>query len=115
MCLAATVVVRAEENHAAETLKFESDNNPDGSHAYAYETSNGISAQETGANGESAGSFKWTSPEGELIEISYTAGADGYVPVGNVVPVAPEIPAHVLRLVEWLQAHPSDDDGSYKP
>lgn len=55
------------------------------------------------------------SPEGQTIEIAYTAGVDGYVAVGDAVPVAPEIPAHVVRLIEYLAAHPNDDDGSYKP
>lgn len=105
----------AESDHEAEVLKFESDNNPDGSYAYAYETSNGIAAQEAGVGGEQAtGNFKWLSPEGQTIDIQYTAGPNGYVPAGDALPVAPEIPAHVVRLIEYLASHPNDDDGSYK-
>lgn len=111
MCVA--VVLCGDES--AEVLKFESDNNPDGSYQYQYETSNGISGQESGVGGESAtGEFKWISPEGTPVEIQYVADAEGYRATGDAVPVGPAVPAHVARLLEWIATHPSDDDGSYK-
>lgn len=117
MAIVAVVHCAPVDETTTETLKQESDNNPDGSYAYAYETSNGISAQESGLGGERAvGGYKWISPEGETIDIQYVADAEGgYRATGAAIPVAPETPAHVLRLVEYLAAHPNDDDGSYKP
>lgn len=114
--VAAVVMAQSEADKLAEVIKLEADNNPDGSYAFAYETSNGIAAQESGIGGEQAtGGFKWISPEGQTIDIQYTAGPNGYVPTGDAIPVAPEVPAHVARLVEYLAAHPNNDDGSYKP
>lgn len=63
------------------------------------------------ANGE----IRYTAADGTPIELTYVADENGFQPKGDHLPVAPEVPPHVLRLVEWLEAHPSDDDGSYKP
>lgn len=119
----------------AETLKFESvssvnifyyygllynsllfdfqDNNPDGTYAFSYETSNGIAGQESGVGGVSAtGEAKWVADDGTPIQFSYVANEGGFQPTGDHIPQAPP---HIARLIEWLEAHPSDDDGSYKP
>lgn len=68
----------------AETLRNEAVVNPD-SFNYAYETSNGINAKSEGQlkqiGGEQGitaqGSYGYTSPEGEKIELSYVADENG--------------------------------------
>ncbi|XP_018580264.1 larval cuticle protein LCP-22-like [Anoplophora glabripennis] len=75
-------------------LRSENDIYPDGSYKYAYDTENGISAQENGQPSNSGpdagtaaqGSFQYTSPEGILVQIQYIADENGFQPVGNVLP-----------------------------
>lgn len=94
----------------AETLRSSSDILPDGQYNYEYETNNGIVAKESGLAAKSVqGSFGWTSPEGTPVQITYVADENGYQPTGNVLPVAPETPAHVLRLVQYLNSVPSQE------
>ncbi|CAH1999031.1 unnamed protein product [Acanthoscelides obtectus] len=69
---------------------LKADNQPnagDGTYSYSYETSNGISAQESGTGAVGAeGGYSYTSPEGEVISVRYTADADGFHPVGSHIP-----------------------------
>lgn len=113
------------------------DNNPnqgDGSYSYAYETGNGIQAQEQGylkgaggAAGEAQtaqGSFSYTGPDGARYAISYTADENGFRPVGAHLPTPPPIPDAILRSIEQNRADGSlgggfrdgsGDDGQYRP
>lgn len=38
---------------------------------------------------EKTGKYSYISPEGKLIQISYTADKNGFHPVGDAIPVAP--------------------------
>ncbi|KAL7039896.1 hypothetical protein ACKWTF_000167 [Chironomus riparius] len=67
-------------------LRQEQEINPDGSYKYAYETGNGIIAEEeghienVGAENEgmvARGKYSYTSPEGELIEVIWEADENG--------------------------------------
>jgi hypothetical protein len=73
---------------------------------YAYETGNGIQAEEKGhlknagsANeAESAeGSFSYTGPDGQRYSIQYVADEFGFRPVGAHLPTPPPIPEAILR------------------
>lgn len=89
--------------------------NPDGSYSYRYDTSNGISAQESGVGGVSAiGGYHYTSPNGEPVIVTYIADDNGYQPQSDLLPQVPPVPEHVIRLLQWLAKNPSEDDGSYK-
>lgn len=80
---------------------------------YSYETENGISATQQGApkqiDKEVAvvvqGNYQYDSPDG-LIKIEYVADENGYQPSGNVLPTPPPIPAAIVRLLEYIAAHP---------
>lgn len=74
-------VALADVSHLDTVVRFDSVVNPD-SYQYAYETSKGIKAEESGnlKNAgseqeaiEAKGSFSYTSPEGENIALSYIA------------------------------------------
>lgn len=80
---------------AARILRNDATINPDGSYAYAYETENGIAAQEQGQPkafnnqqvGEAVqGSFQYTSPEGIPIQLQYVADENGFQPQGSHLP-----------------------------
>lgn len=71
----------------AQILRSDIEVNPD-SFQYAYQTSNGIAAEEVGQSkqiGQEApivtqGQFSYTSPEGEPISLSYIADENGFQP-----------------------------------
>lgn len=77
----------------AQILRNDQEVNPDSFH-YAYETSNGIQAQEAGQLRQigrdaaivTQGSYSYVSPEGEPVSISYIADENGYQPTGSHIP-----------------------------
>lgn len=92
---------------------FRLDNNPnqgDGSYSYAYETGNGIAAQERGflkgigpeGAQEADGSFSYTAPDGQRISLQYVADENGFRPVGSHLPTPPPIPDAILRYSLFL-------------
>ncbi|XP_066254880.1 endocuticle structural glycoprotein SgAbd-3-like [Euwallacea similis] len=99
----------------AQVLRLESDITPEGSYQYAYETDNGISAQEQGniqpqgpeqATKSVSGQFQFLTPENEQIQISYVADENGYQPTGNALPTPPPIPLAIQKALEYIAAHP---------
>lgn len=95
------------EDVHAETIKFESDMDAEGNYNYAFETSNGITAQEKGTGGQYAkGGYAYYSPEGELIQMSYVADENGFQPSGSHLPTPPPIPAAILKSLEYIRTHP---------
>ncbi|XP_022814059.1 larval cuticle protein LCP-17-like [Spodoptera litura] len=88
---------------------------PQGDYKFSYETGNGIYGQGAGvlknANSEypyleASGSIKYTSPEGQPIELSFVADENGYKPSGSHLPVPPAIPEAIVRSLEYIAAHP---------
>ncbi|XP_049822472.1 endocuticle structural glycoprotein SgAbd-2 isoform X2 [Aethina tumida] len=88
-------------------LRQESDITPEGSYKWAYETGNGISAQEQGQGGVSAqGNFAFTSLEGVPVAIQYVADENGFQPSGDSIPQPPPIPEDILKSIAWNEAQP---------
>lgn len=93
-----------------QTVRSVNNINENGQYEWAYETDSGTAVQETGVGGQSAqGSMRWISPEGQQIKITYTADENGYHPSGSAIPVAPEVPAAIVRAIEWARTHPYDE------
>ncbi|XP_033158462.1 larval cuticle protein 4-like [Drosophila mauritiana] len=91
----------------AYITKFDSYIQPEGDYNYQYETSNGIAAAETGnLRNDATGEFSWSSPEGQLVKISYVAGENGYQPQGDLLPTPPPIPDAILKSLEYIRTHP---------
>ncbi|KXJ70777.1 hypothetical protein RP20_CCG022514, partial [Aedes albopictus] len=98
-------------------ISYENVNNGDGSYKFSYETGNGIKAQEQGdvknKGSENQiqtvqGSFSYTSPEGQVISLTYVADENGFVPQGDHLPTPPPIPEEVLKAQqEHAAAHAS--------
>lgn len=99
-------------NEEANVLRNDAEVNVD-SFKYAYEFDNSIKAEQQGqlksqdtwlVNGQ----YSYTSPEGEKISLQYTADENGYrVDASNpALPTPPPIPDHILRAIEYINAHP---------
>lgn len=87
---------------AAPVVRSVSDIHPDGQYSWEYETGNGIVAKESGLAAHSVqGAYQYVSPDGTPISLTYVADENGYQPIGAHLPVAPEMPAHILRALEW--------------
>ncbi|KAF7263788.1 hypothetical protein GWI33_001135 [Rhynchophorus ferrugineus] len=91
-------------------LRSYSDIKPDGSYRYSYQTENGIVAQErgyqrylpSGAGTVARGSYRYTSPEGRPIVVSYVADQNGFHPISSALPTPPPVPAAILRALEYI-------------
>lgn len=97
--------------------------NFDGTYQSAFETGNGISAQESGSlknagnkdaeAEEVQGSVKYTAPDGTAIQLQYLANENGFQPQGSHLPVAPTpppIPPAIARALDWIAAHPQKEE-----
>lgn len=77
----------------AQTLRSDSNINPDGSYSYGYESDNSISVSEQGQpkalghseqSQEVQGSYSYISPEGIPIKLSYVANENGFQPTVSI-------------------------------
>ncbi|KAI5640174.1 insect cuticle protein domain-containing protein [Phthorimaea operculella] len=110
---------QAAADQAAEILKYENQNDGE-TFSYAFETSNGISAEESGVatNGVQAqGAFSYTGDDGQSYSITYTADENGYQPQGDHLPTPPPIPEEILRSIEInaAAAAAGTQEGAYNP
>ncbi|XP_055610767.1 cuticle protein CP14.6-like [Uranotaenia lowii] len=84
--------------------------NDDGSYAYNYETSNGIKASQRSENGINAnGEYSFVAPDGAEYKLTYVADEAGFRPQGAHLPVEPEAPEHVIKMLEDLRASNNPD------
>ncbi|KPJ14975.1 Larval cuticle protein LCP-17 [Papilio machaon] len=116
-CVAADVshILPRSGEADAKILRQEQDVGLEGQYQWAIETENGISAQESGAlknpQSENAaqtaqGQARWTAPNGEVIELQYTADENGYQAQGSHLPTPPPIPEAILKALEYIRANP---------
>ncbi|XP_075162623.1 pupal cuticle protein-like [Haematobia irritans] len=98
------VGVFAEDDKHADTIRFESNIEYDGTFNYVYETTNGITAEQK-SNGEHSvkGGYAYYSPEGKLITMAYVADELGYHPRSSLLPTPPPIPPAILRSLEYIR------------
>ncbi|XP_037929416.1 larval cuticle protein LCP-17-like [Teleopsis dalmanni] len=97
-----------EDVHAT-IIKYENELNPDGSYNFEYATSNQIQALESGVGSSYAsGSYAYLSPEGQPIQLQYTADENGYQPIGEHLPTPPPIPDYILKSLRYIEQHPFD-------
>ncbi|XP_076272816.1 cuticle protein 3-like isoform X2 [Rhynchophorus ferrugineus] len=110
-------------NNDIPILKLDNQNEGDGRYQYAFETGNGIQAQQQGSSYDDAGSqiqgsYSYTSPEGEQIQINYQADGNGYQAQGSHIPTPPPIPEEIQKAIEQNLADEARgvvDDGQYRP
>merc|ERR1719184_520070 len=99
-CFAAVAIAQNPEG-AAELVLDERVDQGDGNFAYNFETSNGIFTETRGTPGavgqsNMVGSYRFTDPEGNVVEVRFTADENGFRPESAAIPAAP---AHVAELL----------------
>ncbi|XP_055842431.1 pupal cuticle protein Edg-78E-like [Episyrphus balteatus] len=109
--LAAAASSPLDEAHA-EIKSLDSDISPEGVFRYAFQTSNGIDVASAGNADAIQGSYKYVSPEGVQIVMSYIADGEGFKPSGDGLPTPPPIPEAIIRSLEWNAAHPEPESKS---
>ncbi|VVC96190.1 unnamed protein product [Leptidea sinapis] len=87
--------LQAEAERNAAVLKLDQEIKGDG-FRYAYETSNGLQAEEEGSNGQSRGGFSYTGDDGRTYTVTFTAGEGGFQAQGAHLPVPPPTPQEIL-------------------
>ncbi|KAF0311733.1 Larval cuticle protein LCP-22 [Amphibalanus amphitrite] len=86
------------QGDGAELLRYESQQNEDGSFQYNFETSDPILVDSAGQQrqiGDQAGivmqgSYTFRTPEGQQVTIDWVADEKGFQPRGDAIPVAPQ-------------------------
>ncbi|XP_017759810.1 PREDICTED: larval cuticle protein LCP-17-like [Eufriesea mexicana] len=93
--------------------------NPDGSYVFNYETGNGIKVEEHGQlkqlNDTNSvvvvqGSYSYSDADGVPVALSYVADENGFQPKGEHLPTPHPIPASILKALEYIAAHPEQDN-----
>lgn len=120
LALAGVAVAAPQAPKSAEPIKilrYDSEINHDGSYQYAFETENGIVAEEKGALKDVGaeepalqveGQFKYPGDDGD-IQLTYIANENGYQPQGAHLPTPPPIPEAIQRALEYLKSLPENN------
>lgn len=84
---------------------------------YSYETANSITAEEQGflknAGQEdqeaqvAQGQYKYSAPDGQVVQVVYIADENGFQPQGDHIPTPPSIPEPIQRALDYLAKLPS--------
>lgn len=115
IALAVAVPQQQASTEPIPILRQEQEVNFDGSYRWAYETGNGIQAEESGSLKKLApdqdamvatGSYSYTAPDGQVISVKYIADENGFQPTGDHLPTPPPIPAAIQRALEYLASLP---------
>ncbi|CAG9564253.1 unnamed protein product [Danaus chrysippus] len=100
---------QASASSQAQILRYDNEQDDQGWH-YAYETSDGIKAEQNGRvipgsvpeQGSLAvtGSFSYIGDDGQTYSVSYTADENGFHPSGDHLPTPPPIPEEILKSLQ---------------
>uniref|UniRef100_A0A2H1W9D6 SFRICE_029665 n=2 Tax=Spodoptera frugiperda TaxID=7108 RepID=A0A2H1W9D6_SPOFR len=56
------------------------------------------------------GQYQYTAPDGQVINVLYTAGENGFEARGDHIPTPPPIPAAIQRALDYLATKPPSTD-----
>ncbi|KAG8333434.1 hypothetical protein J6590_000582 [Homalodisca vitripennis] len=93
-------------------IRFDKEQSIDGSYRASYETGNNIVAEETGflknvgVKDQEAlvqhGSYSYTSPDGTVITVTYTADEGGFRAEGAHLPTPPPVPEEIQKSLDLI-------------
>ncbi|XP_046463198.1 endocuticle structural glycoprotein SgAbd-3-like [Daphnia pulex] len=92
-----------------------SEMNADGSYSFDFESADGTKVEESGNQKKvgpkpedigtvSRGSYSYTSPDGVIISVNWTADENGFQATGDHLPTPPPMPEHVVKMLADLKA-----------
>ena len=98
VCALVAVAAAAPQGEVAELLRYEAQQNEDGSFQYVFETSDPIQVDTAGQIQQIGdkvgvvmqGSYSFQTPEGQQVTIRWVADENGFQPQGDAIPVAPQ-------------------------
>ncbi|XP_065368228.1 endocuticle structural glycoprotein ABD-4 [Calliphora vicina] len=107
--------LRRETSTWIPILKYNKEQSEDGSYKTEYETGNNIIHEETGflkdfseinPNGVLVqhGQYSYQSPEGDTINVQYTADEHGFRATGDHIPTPPAIPDEIQKGLDQIYA-----------
>ncbi|XP_049865972.1 endocuticle structural glycoprotein SgAbd-1-like [Pectinophora gossypiella] len=94
-------------------IRFDKEQGTDGSYKTAYETGNNIQAEEqgflknVGENHDAlvqSGSYSYTAPDGQVINVEYTADEFGFRVKGDHIPTPPPVSAEIQKGLDLIYA-----------
>ncbi|XP_076056255.1 cuticle protein AM1199-like [Oratosquilla oratoria] len=82
--------------------------NRDGSYAFSYESGDGTTREESGRpkapdSFAVQGSYKFTDPQGTVVNLRYVADENGFHADSPFLPVAPPLPQHAIEQIRFAQ------------
>ncbi|XP_046637435.1 larval cuticle protein LCP-22-like [Daphnia pulicaria] len=109
------LVAAQKDNEPVAIVSSNSEMNADGSYTYAFETADGTKVEESGSQKQvgpkpedigtvSKGSYSYTSPDGVVITVNWTADENGFQATGDHLPTPPPMPEHVVKMLADLKA-----------
>ncbi|XP_058066018.1 endocuticle structural glycoprotein SgAbd-2 [Anopheles bellator] len=128
--LLVAALVSAEHHHAPSyehpvgppipIVHSESYSSHDGSYKFAYESGNGITAQEEGFVKNAGtkdhevqvahGSYSYTDPHGVPVSVSYVADENGFQAQGSHLPTPPPVPKELIDAYAKAASQPQVHD-----
>ncbi|XP_064075708.1 endocuticle structural glycoprotein ABD-4-like [Vanessa tameamea] len=88
----------------------------DGSYKWAIQTEGGIYHEQRGSFKGSPepsllveGQYQYTAPDGQVINLLYTADENGFHPTGDHLPTPPPIPPQIQRALDYIASLPPRD------
>ncbi|EFX88152.1 endocuticle structural glycoprotein SgAbd-3-like [Daphnia pulex] len=109
------LVAAQKDKEPVAIVSSNSEMNADGSYTYAFETADGTKVEESGSQKQvgpkpedigtvSKGSYSYTSPDGVVITVNWTADENGFQATGDHLPTPPPMPEHVVKMLADLKA-----------
>ncbi|XP_030572697.1 pupal cuticle protein Edg-78E [Drosophila novamexicana] len=109
--LLACVAAAPRPGPDAQITKFNTQADTDGSYSYEIENSENTVVSEQGQGAVYAkGFYRYDSPEGIPVQLSYVADENGFQPQSDLLPTPPPIPDYILRSIEFIRQHPTPEE-----
>ncbi|KAK4018407.1 endocuticle structural glycoprotein SgAbd-3-like isoform X3 [Daphnia magna] len=113
--LAVALAAPQGDKKPIEIVSSNSEMNADGSYSFNFESADGTKVSESGSQKQvgpkpedigtvSKGSYSYTSPDGVVITVNWTADENGFQATGDHLPTPPPMPEHVVKMLADLKA-----------
>ncbi|XP_066941207.1 cuticle protein AMP1B-like [Macrobrachium rosenbergii] len=107
-CLVAMALAAPRPQDDVSILTDERVDQGDGNFNYNFELSDGTAIDAAGTPGEEGavniqGSYRFTLPDGAVVQITYVADEAGFRPEGDTIPTPHPLPAHAIEQIKFAE------------